>query len=90
MIEDDDVTIANKELARLRKLKSGNGTKPRIAGEKSPFICINEILALVPVSRGTLYNMIKEERFPRQKSIRGRAAVWSRKEIMDWISKKLA
>lgn len=81
---DQDVVIAMQE---LKKIKNKNkGSRPRIADPKSPFMGMTQVLEIVPVSKSTLYLMMQQGRFPKNKSLGGRVAVWSKKEIEEWLT----
>ena len=96
LTNDQDVQIAEDELAKLRRVirplsphrqRAGGG---RISAENSPFMGMNQVLELVPVSRSMLYLMLKEGSFPQPKHLGARAVVWSRAEVAAWIAEKLA
>jgi len=86
---DSDVGIAYNELRKMKR-KATTRKNKRIANELSPFLGLEQVLALVPISRSALYLMISTGEFPRQKKLGQRAAVWSKAEVNDWIAKKLA
>ena len=48
-------------------------------------IKLKEVLCHVPVSRATLYVMIKEQRFPQQIHLGGSGAFWVAEEVDTWI-----
>ena len=48
------------------------------------------VLALLIVSKSTLYNLIKAGEFPPPKKIGTHTARWSRAEVDAWIASKLA
>jgi predicted DNA-binding transcriptional regulator AlpA len=72
--DKDDVTIVNEELKKI----------------ESPFIRKEEILKIVPVANSTLYQMINDGKFPKQKTIGRNISVWSRKEVMEWVAAALS
>jgi predicted DNA-binding transcriptional regulator AlpA len=50
-------------------------------------ISIADVLALIPISRGTLYNRMAEPDFPRPVKIGGRV-FWKAEEIQAYIDSK--
>ncbi len=50
-------------------------------------IPITDVLALIPVSRGTLYNRMQEPDFPRPVKIGGRV-FWKSEDIHAYIDSK--
>ncbi len=62
----------------------------RVADKSSPFLGLRQVMELVPVSRSSIYLMIKNGEFPKQKQLGKRAIAWSKKEVMDWIQEKLS
>lgn len=83
---DRDVIVANEELRKLGKPKRN---RARQAKESSPFYSIQQVLELVPISKSSLYLMVKNGEFPAQKKLGKRAAVWSKEEVHNWIQSKL-
>ncbi len=65
-------------------------SNPRISSKESPFIGLDQVLELVPVSRSALYLMIKSGEFPAQINLGERSVAWSRAEVNRWISNKLS
>ena len=55
--------------------------------ENTVLISIADVLALIPVSRGTLYNRMAEPDFPRPVKIGGRV-FWKSEEIESYIDSK--
>jgi prophage regulatory protein len=82
-----DAEIAMKELGDHRQIRTRK--KPRIANEKSPFMCKEQVLELIPIGKSMMYLMIKNGEFPKPKQLGERAVAWSRAEIDAWIADKL-
>lgn len=61
----------------------------RVADASSPFLGLKQVMELVPVSRSSLYLMVKNGEFPKQKKLGKRAMAWSKAEVMAWIKDKL-
>ncbi|WP_407579517.1 helix-turn-helix transcriptional regulator [Citrobacter koseri] len=53
------------------------------------FIRLNEVLKRVGLSRTTLYECIKEGRFPKQVRISMRSIAFVESEIDEWIDKTI-
>jgi predicted DNA-binding transcriptional regulator AlpA len=47
-------------------------------------LTIDEVLDIVPVTRGTLYRMEKEKRFPESHYISANRRVWFEDEVIAW------
>ena len=94
MINDtDDLTIFNDELRRMRLakvLKQKISVQAIPSKEESKFFKIDQILALVPIGRSTLYNMIAAGEFPKQKKLSRNNSVWNKEEVNAWINEKLS
>lgn len=52
-------------------------------------IKLKEVLRSVPVSRATLYVMIKGRRFPQQIHLGGSGAFWVADEVDEWIQDQI-
>jgi len=65
------------------------GISDREASATSPFLGLKQVMALVPVSRSSIYYMMKNGEFPLQKQLGKRAVAWSKAEVMAWIKEKL-
>ena len=50
---------------------------------------LSAVLAIVPLSKPTIYRMIKSGEFPRQRKVHT-AAVWSKAEVSAWVAEKFA
>jgi prophage regulatory protein len=46
---------------------------------------IRDVLERVPVSRAHIYNLIAEDKFPRQVHLGGTGAFWVESEVEAWI-----
>lgn len=88
MTDDDDVKIANNELAKVRRGKVA-GCVRKIASENSPFLVLRQVLEIVPLGRTSLYNLIADNEFPRPKRMGPRAVAWNKAEVMAWVNDKL-
>ena len=51
------------------------------------FLRIKQVLALVPVSKSQLYNMIADGAFPKPVLIGKRTSVWRSQDVMEFIEK---
>lgn len=51
------------------------------------FLRIKQVLALIPVSKSQLYNMIAEGMFPKPVQIGKRTSVWRSQDVMGFIEK---
>ena len=45
---------------------------------------IDQVLAIVPVSRATLFRMMADGRFPRSHLISANRAIWYEDEVVEW------
>ena len=59
---------------------------PTVTGE-SRIIRFKEVCKIVGLSRTTIWNMVNEGRFPRQRKIGKMAVGWLDKEIYEWMGK---
>jgi len=60
--------------------------------EPRPMMTLEQVLALVPVSRSTLFRMISEGRFPAGMYISGNRKIWFADEVLSWqnaLSRKI-
>lgn len=87
---DEDVIAANEELRKLKCKRPPAENKVRDASEKSPFMSKDQLLEIIPISRSTLYLLIRKGRFPKPVKFYGRAAAWVKKEVDDWIKERMA
>ncbi|GAB6263408.1 AlpA family transcriptional regulator [Photobacterium sp. R1] len=53
-------------------------------------IKLSEVKHLTGLGRSTIYNFMKEGKFPQSVSLGGRAVAWVESEVMEWIVKKIA
>lgn len=52
---------------------------------------LHEVLAVAAVSKGTVYRLMREGRFPKQRKLAGtRKSVWIEDEVQDWLKKAVA
>lgn len=88
---DEDVKIANEELGKIarRKKKPKPANETRRSSAISPFMSMQQVLEVVPISRSTLYLMISNDEFPKQIKLGKRTAVWSKSDVQKWIDDKL-
>jgi predicted DNA-binding transcriptional regulator AlpA len=49
------------------------------------FLRINQVLELVPVSRSSLYDMVRDGRFPKQVKLSANVSVWRRADVDAYI-----
>lgn len=49
-----------------------------------------EVEALTRLSKPTLYQMIREDRFPKQVRLGPNKVAWLRSEVLGWIGEKAA
>lgn len=49
------------------------------------FIRLNEVLAICGKSRSSVYEAIKDGKFPAPVKLQGRSSAWLRSEIQQWI-----
>jgi prophage regulatory protein len=59
-------------------------TKEKEGGGPRRMLTIDEVLQIVPVTRGTIYNMEKQGRFPKSHYISDNRRVWFEDEIVAW------
>lgn len=85
---DRDVEIGMQELSKQRRAKR-NARTSLVSSDKSPFMCLAQVLELVPVSQATLRRMIANDEFPQPKHLSKRAVAWSRVEVQTWLREKL-
>jgi prophage regulatory protein len=57
---------------------------PHPGDEDLRLLRIERVLDLIPVSRNTLYRMVKEGEFPAPYKFRGNSC-WSNEELRDWL-----
>lgn len=53
-------------------------------------ITMKEVAPLVGFSKPTIYQMIREDRFPRQLRLGPNKVAWLRSEVLGWIEEKAA
>ena len=51
---------------------------------KKLFVRLDELTSLVGLSKSTIYSLIDEGKFPRQKRLAKRAVGWSVEEVTQW------
>ncbi|QSI78688.1 helix-turn-helix transcriptional regulator [Niveibacterium microcysteis] len=68
-----------------------NAQRPA-AGDRSPerFIRVGEVQGLVPVSRTTLYQWIKDGYFPKPVPLGGGRVAWLLSEVHTWMATRVA
>ena len=57
--------------------------------DQTRFLRIRQVLALVPVSRPTIYRMMERGEFPKALRI-GSSSLWVEAEINKWMNDKVA
>lgn len=73
-----------------------DGQPPLITGANSSpaslhihgFIRTNELLALLPFSRATLYRMVKDGRFVKPVKLSTSITAWDRAAVFNWIRQR--
>lgn len=88
MNQDGDVVRGMKELSKY-PVRRKPDTPVRHGGPNSPFMSLDQVIGKIPLSKSTIYLMISRGEFPAQIKLGGRAAVWSKAEIDDWISARI-
>jgi predicted DNA-binding transcriptional regulator AlpA len=58
--------------------------KATLAGTPRRMLDIDQVLAIVPVSKATLFRMQADGRFPRSRPISPNRNIWYEDEIVDW------
>jgi len=53
------------------------------------FIRLKEVMHCTALGKTTIYELMKQDKFPKQVSIGGRAVAWIESEVDDWIMKKI-
>lgn len=48
---------------------------------------MRQVLMRVPVTRSTIYQWMKEGRFPKQTLLSKRCCVWREEDILEWLDK---
>ena len=51
---------------------------------------LKSVMALVGLSRSSIYNAIARNEFPRQISLGARSVGWLESEIHDWLQRRVA
>lgn len=54
----------------------------------SRLVSVRDVLILTSISRGTLYNWIKQGDFPKPVQIGKRRVAWREQQVRDWISSR--
>ena len=62
---------------------------PRNASDSSPFMSVQQVLEIVPVSKSALELMVREGEFPSRVKLGKRASVYVRAEVQEWIDSKI-
>lgn len=52
------------------------------------YIRIKELISLLGISRGTIYRLLKENKFPRQIKLTEHTSVWRLSEINNWVTER--
>lgn len=53
------------------------------------WLTLNDVRGITKLARSTIYDLIREEDFPRQVKI-GSASRWSENDVIDWMARKYA
>jgi prophage regulatory protein len=51
-------------------------------------IRIKELMAIVGLSRSTIYKLMNEDKFPKQIHLSERTAGWRMSTVMEWINER--
>ncbi|WP_410677666.1 helix-turn-helix transcriptional regulator [Avibacterium paragallinarum] len=57
--------------------------------KKERFISLNEVLERTSLSKSTIYNYMRKNKFPKSITISSNRVVWVESEIDNWIKEKL-
>jgi len=58
---------------------------------KATILRLKAVLAVIGLSRATLYQLIKEGRFPKQISLTGdRSVGWLEEDVQNWLSRRIS
>lgn len=50
---------------------------------------LTEVIATTGLSRAMIYELIKDQRFPKQVQLTGRCVGWVEEEVQDWIMQRV-
>ena len=80
---------AGTKLASDSKISPLDSERPLRAGEPSNtrLIRLPEVMQKVGLKRTAIYQRMREDRFPRSRSLGPRCTVWVEAEIDEWIKK---
>ncbi|MBA3988524.1 MAG: transcriptional regulator [Idiomarina sp.] len=53
-------------------------------------IKIKEVMNVTTLSRATIYKYMASGRFPKPVSLGGRAVVWVKEEVEDWVAQRVS
>ncbi|WP_017446210.1 AlpA family transcriptional regulator [Gayadomonas joobiniege] len=53
------------------------------------FIKLKEVIEITTLSRSSIYQFMKEEKFPKAVSLGGRSVAWVEDEVTDWMMDKV-
>ena len=53
------------------------------------FIKLKEVMDKTTLGRSTIYKFIAEGKFPKSKSLGGRAVAWLESDVEDWMLEKI-
>lgn len=63
-------------------------TKKKPRGPSDVLITMSELEALICLSKPTIYQMIREDRFPKQVRLGPNKVAWLRSEVLSWVGEK--
>lgn len=85
--------VAAEALAELETLLSKGGepvAAPTIVGPPASMMRLRGVLAVVGVSRSTLFRLIAAGEFPRPVALSERTRAWPSSEVEKWIAERSA
>lgn len=58
--------------------------------DATAFLRLPQVLELIPIGRSTLWQMIKENRFPKQIKLGAKTSVWKASDVYEYIDRMSA
>jgi len=53
------------------------------------FLKLDEVITMTTLSRGSIYRLMAENKFPKQHEIADRRSVWLKSDIEAWMEEKI-
>ena len=53
------------------------------------FLKLDEVITMTTLSRGSIYRLMAEKKFPKQHEIADRRSVWLKSDIEAWMEQKI-